>query len=539
MKTSFTRTICFTRNTASSLSLALACAALTSACSGEYPLGAASSSLDLAADDPSVEGEVGSVRDASLSPVLAQPDFTISTNDLTVPGLLTSVGDLDADGHADTAQSHWDFTTGTAWVHIRYGGPRPQDAIEALEFDLGGAYLAVKPPIFGPAYTVASAGDVDGDGFDDLVLKSGECLTTDDLSAYGVFLVYGGPERFEGTIPLTSVSSHFLPPAYEIPETGESSVCSNGGTAYGPGDLDGDGIDDLVVSFGAQLLPDGTASHAAGEGLYIHYGSPERFPAEVPVGTGAVFRAATSAPMPFPIGDVTGDGLADIYLDGANSINFGEPGFFLAGRAERFSGAFDLAAVATPLPGASVDTATSLYGARDIDGDGVDDLILWDQQNPSTHLFYGGPGLFAEGFDFADSDAVFPVTERSRAVFSVGDLDGDGDDELLDQFNVTPELPMPTDIAIVSGSRTRLAGEVVFPEDEVLATAPKGRSYPDGPGRVLTYAIPAGDLDGDGADDVFTVSEYRQVVSDSSYDIIAPQLHVHYGTKADLGESPR
>ena len=62
MNTSVTRNVCSPRNTASHVTLALACAALAAACSGEYPLGSASSSLDLAADDPSTGGEVvGSV----------------------------------------------------------------------------------------------------------------------------------------------------------------------------------------------------------------------------------------------------------------------------------------------------------------------------------------------------------------------------------------------------------------------------------------------------------------------------------------------
>lgn len=537
MKASITRTICSARNTASYFTLALACAALATACSGEYPLGSSSSSsLDLAADDTNDSNEVGSVVDASMPATLPLHSFSIGTDEVTGPGTLAPVGDVDGDGYADTAQSSWDFATGASSLHIRYGGPRPRDAIEALAFDRNGAYLAVNPPVFGVSYTVAGAGDIDDDGFDDLVLKSNECLATGDVSAYGAFLVYGGPERFEDTIPLATVSSHFLPPRYEAPAEGDVWVCANSGNAFGPGDIDGDGIDDLVVTFGAVVALDGSVSYAAGEGMYVHYGSPQRFPAEVPL-AGAVFRAENSAPASFPLGDVTGDGLADIYLDNTYSFNAGEPSFLLTGRAERWSGGIDLANVATPLPGASADWNTP-YGSNDIDGDGVDDLILWDQRDITTHLFYGRAGLFDDGFDFADSDAIVPVTERSRAVFSVGDLDGDGDDELLDQFNLKPELPMPTDIAILSGSRTRFAGEIAFPEDEVIAATPDGR-YPGFPERILTYAVPAGDLDGDGADDVFTISEYREVLSADSYQTSAPQIHVHYGTKATASDDPR
>jgi hypothetical protein len=536
MKSSFTCTLGSARSTASSLSLALAYAAFATACSGEYPLGAASSSLDLAADDGAAANEVGSAIDATLPAVLPPHSFSIGADDFTGPGTLAPVGDLDGDGFADTVQTNVDYTTGASWAHVRYGGPRPHDAVEALAFDRDGAYLAIEAD--STNFTVAAAGDVDGDGFDDFLLKSVDCIVVDSATASGAYLVYGGSERFEGTVSLASVSSHFVPPSYPEPGENETWYCNSSGRAFGPGDLDGDGIDDIILGFGPEIFEDNTVSYASGEGVQILYGSTERLPAEVPLGAAdAVFIADGFSLGAFGIGDVTGDGRADLYLGPEFVIDYGKSGFLLEGRAERWSGNIDTATVATELPGVWIDSLDKLHGGRDLDGDGIDDLFLTDLEF-SAHLFYGRPGLFADGFDFADSDAVIPLTERTAYVYSVGDLDGDGDDELIDQFVVTPELPTPTDLALLSGSRTRFTGEIVFPEDEVIAATPGGR-FPDFPERVLTYAVPAGDLDGDGADDFFTTSEYREVLSNDSWQTHDPQVHVHYGTKATPNVEPR
>jgi hypothetical protein len=53
--------------------------------------------------------------------------------------------------------------------------------------------------------------------------------------------------------------------------------------------------------------------------------------------------------------------------------------------------------------------------------------------------------------------------------------------------------------------------------------------------RVLSLAIPAGDLDGDGTADLFTTSHrlsYTYASSDQ-------QVHIHYGSRAKLASQPR
>ena len=116
------------------------------------------------------------------------------------------------------------------------------------------------------------------------------------------------------------------------------------------------------------------------------------------VETDALFHADGFSLNAYAVGDVTGDGRADLYVGPEFVIDIGQSAFLLEGSAERWSGTLDAAAVATELPGVYYDTTDKLFGPRDIDGDGIDDLFLTDL-NFTSHLFYGRSGLFADGFD--------------------------------------------------------------------------------------------------------------------------------------------
>jgi hypothetical protein len=418
-------------------------------------------------------------------------------------------------------------------VHLRYGGPRPANDLEVLAFDQSGADLVLADgyPDIG---SVAPAGDVDGDGYADLQIRTADCNIQQEGT--GIYLVYGGPERLQGTSSLLEVAAHFIPAQRAAAESTDGDSCDYVAPVGRAGDLDGDGIDDFVIP-GAALQPiDGVLHWGAGEGVYVFYGRAQRFSGDVALASAdAVFHLASGARS---LGDVNGDGRADLMM----GAEFGEPSgsHFVPGKSQRYSGTLDLASHSTLLAGYGEATEGWLWRPMDLDGDGLSDLLLMRQVAPPLQVFYGRPGLFADGFDPSQADATLQHDETPYRVDAVGDRDGDGRDELLDQFNVPvgPVAFLNYEVALWHGSSTRLSGSFSFPESEVVARS-GGIRFPKNPNRILQSTIPGGDLDGDGAADLFTVSNvYMAVGEDAAEGGGAPQTHIHYGVLAAPRQPP-
>lgn len=523
---------------ASHLTLGLAGAVLASACSGYYPLGeAAQTEQPLGGDDA-----IGQTRvsDAHVAAALAPADVTIGTVYGAGPRTVAAVGDLDGDGRDEMAVVSSDFATGVSFVHLRYGGPRPRDAEEAFALGENGARLTLAN---GRANSliVLGAGDVDGDGYGDLLVEASLCSHTQPGN--GTYLVYGGSERLEGTLPLASVATHFLPVTFEDDPTG--FTCGPVMGAVVPGDLDGDGFDDLVLASppryslpGSATLNAGQPVLGTGEGVYVFYGRAQRLSAEVQLADADASLHITELVTPHSVGDVNGDGLADLLLAPNSHFQPDSSLSFLPGRATRWRGTTELEASTTRLEGASLDIQDA-DSVTDLDGDGLNEVLLMSQDQ-TLYLFYGAPGLFDDGLDFSQADATLLRTENTGRVYGVGDRDADGDDELLDQFAL-PDGPVQyysSDVAFTSGSRERLSGSFSFPESEVIAQTPEGR-FPGFPNRALQVALPAGDLDGDGAADLFTLSASYDFSDETSFQTAAHQLHIHYGTPTNVTALPR
>ncbi len=303
-------------------------------------------------------------------------------------------------------------------------------------------------------------GDIDGDGDADLFWG--------DFFEQGVLLISN-----EGGCPHFSLRG--TPQQFPVGDP----LLTTGYNAPAPGDLNGDGLLDLVLGvIGGAFGP----ARSAVDNLYL-----------IEQSTPGTFRTATSRLLPMVdvgteavpgLGDLDGDGDLDLLVgnkinpldDGSATVTwFENVGSSLA---PSFHDRGPLALVAE-FHAAPVIT--------DLDGDGVPDLVMGTWRDRIAWWRNGGSTAAPE-WVLADSGLV-TITRGSNAVPTVGDLDGDGDLDL-----VVGESSGAINLYRNVGTRTAPAFELV--SDTFLGIDVGRRSAP-------TLV----DLDGDGRLDLLIGSE--------------------------------
>jgi hypothetical protein len=357
------------------------------------------------------------------------------------------------------------------------------------------------------ATAVAYAGDVNGDGFDDLLLGFAGCcgMWQDDEfnhpNARGaVYLVYGGPRS-------SVLRRQALDERYAM-FLGERIFDHLGSEVVGLGDVDGDDLEDFAVAAPREDLAEWPEEQKAPSRVYLFHGRRQRFREHAVAGDVADAIIEVEGPglgREMAGGDFDGDGLADLAVSRRQPTSAGEPVYFFAGDVERRSGTYPVGGSEGTLALSDDDREfpKSLENAGDVDGDGVSDLILGSEHVerekgeaylvPGTErLLNGAHGVEALAYTFHRTDAL----GKSVGLRDIGggDLDGDGFGEIL--------------IGDASGERDRLfivRGERSLPEsyglsEDSLSIRPTGRVH-----RFPLAVAAGGDVNGDGFGD-FLVS---------------------------------
>ena len=232
--------------------------------------------------------------------------------------------------------------------------------------------------------SVSGAGDVNGDGQPDIIV--------------------GAPSRNRPGVSYSRVFSGADGSVlYTLGLSPSNSTQSSGRSVSGAGDVDGDGVADLIVG-------------ASGPRVYSGFDGSILYTFESEELDGLGFSVSG-------VGDLNGDGRADLFVGAVGDDNNGSD----SGSAQVFSG--QDGSVLFTFNGDSTNDGMgfSVSGAGDVNNDGIPDLI--------AGLKYGGD--YARVFSGQDGSTLHTFHADSRwdgfgnAVSGAGDVNGDGFDDLI------------------------------------------------------------------------------------------------------------
>jgi hypothetical protein len=335
-----------------------------------------------------------------------------------------AAGDVNGDGYSDLIASapNYDSARGRAYVFygasggLSCGGGCPVDANTAADWIAEGSEDASL------GFAAASAGDVDGDGYDDVVLGA----PSDPSGQEGAGRAY-----------LYHGSANGLSHDAAWSEGGGQEWENYGWSVTGAGDVNGDGNDDLLV--GAPLY----AHDQTDEGrACLYYGSPLALLTEAAWSTLGGQKGAHLGSSVDTAGDLNGDGFSDVVVGVPNFDNA-----TLGGRVFVYYGS------AAGLPGAASWTATSdqalgrfgdaVATAGDFNGDGYADLAIgapgYDHGGlgsaGAAFVYFGSAGGLGDPGSPSNADWA-AYGDQASAEFggdlgTAGDVNRDGYDDLI------------------------------------------------------------------------------------------------------------
>jgi hypothetical protein len=303
--------------------------------------------------------------------------------------------------------------------------------------------------------SVSSAGDVNGDGFADLIIGATGADSNGDASGQS-YVVFGRHDGFAAALNLSTLNG-----SNGFAINGINAYDRSGRSVSSARDVNGDGFDDLIIGTrGAD--PNGNYSGQS----YVVFGRRDGFAAALNLSTlngtngfaiNGINSSDGSGDSVSSAGDVNGDGFADLIIgasgaDPNGNLSSGQS-YVVFGRRDSFDAALNLSTLNGSngfiLNGINANdlSSRSVSSAGDVNGDGFDDLIIGADRADSngksnsgqSYVFFGKSGGFSAIFDFSSLNGtngfaingINIIDNSGWSVNSAGDVNGDGFADLI------------------------------------------------------------------------------------------------------------
>jgi hypothetical protein len=364
---------------------------------------------------------------------------------------VASIGDFNGDGYDDVVigSPYFDVNgvSGVGSAFLLYGGPQGANEQKLVEPENADVWLHGNADKRWVGYTVAGAGDLNGDGLDDVLLGNWPLGIAVTSNSQKVYLVYGrsGSESLSGAFDIDSADAVFQFTGNDL-DGGVDPLDQTGFGINRVGDLDGDGHDDLMIGANWARTDGGRNAGAT----YLFYGDPENpFSGDIDVSTADAVLIGTnlndnSGWAIAPELDFDGDGRNDLLItatgNGTSYLFYGDAA------APRMTGEISLADADLKISGGGIgDFTGESVTAGDFNGDGTDDLVIGAGRADIEGLINAGKAYIILGvrgddrregqFNLSDADLIVSGDREGvatgNAVASAGDVNGDGLDDLL------------------------------------------------------------------------------------------------------------
>ncbi|MEH2067402.1 MAG: hypothetical protein V7K47_04395 [Nostoc sp.] len=371
---------------------------------------------------------------------------------------ISSAGDINGDGINDLiigasgADPNGEFS---GQSYVVFGSKTPFNAqfnLSTLNGTNGFAINGINEFEF--SGNVSSAGDINGDGIDDVIIGAGSASPNGINYSGQSYVVFGSKGSFDAQFNLSTLNG-----TNGFAINGINSDDYSGISVSSAGDINGDGIDDLII--GAPIAdPNGQNSGLS----YVVFGSKGGFDAQLNLSTlNGTNGFAINGINQFDglgksisdAGDINGDGIDDLIIgayradpngkfSGQSYVVFGSKGSFNAqlnlftlngtnGFAINGINAYD-------------NSGTSISSAGDINGDGLDDVIIGavnadpnGEFSGQSYVVFGSKTSFAASFDLSTLNGINGFTinginggdNSGTSISSAGDINNDSFADLI------------------------------------------------------------------------------------------------------------